>query len=165
VGDALLWAIGYSDSGGNITVAGEGNQFVTMGGGYGVPGSASWTTTITGLTPGNYTLGFKIANEGEPLSQTMTAALSGGANASGMFTTTTGFGQFYWKSWEQEDLAFTATGSTATLTFSVDMQAYDMGLDDITITPVGTTPEPGTLALLGTGVLAAFGAFRRRLLS
>ena len=33
LGDGLLWAIGYVDSGGSITVAGDGNQFVTMGGG------------------------------------------------------------------------------------------------------------------------------------
>jgi hypothetical protein len=34
VGDALLWAIGYTDIGGSATVAGHGNQFVTMGGGF-----------------------------------------------------------------------------------------------------------------------------------
>ena len=30
VGDALIWAVGYSDSGGNISVAGSGQQFVTL---------------------------------------------------------------------------------------------------------------------------------------
>jgi Protein of unknown function (DUF642)/PEP-CTERM motif len=162
VGDALLWGIGYSDSGGNITVAGAGNQFVTLGGGYGVPGSASWTTTITGLTPGYYSLGFEIANEGEPPTQTMTATLSGGANATGTFTTTTGASLYYWKSWEQEYLDFTATGGNTTLTFSVVNQAFDMGLDNITLTPVVVTPEPGTLVMFGTGIVGIAGIIRRK---
>src|ERR1019366_7159669 len=33
------------------------------------------------------------------------------------------------------------------------------------VSPLGTTPELGTLVLLGTGVLGALGAFRRRLMS
>src|SRR5438270_168764 len=32
-GDGPEWAIGYADGGGSVTVAGSGNQFVTMGGG------------------------------------------------------------------------------------------------------------------------------------
>jgi hypothetical protein len=163
VGDALLWAIGYADGGGNITVAGAGNQFVTLGGGYGVPGTASWATTITGLTPGNYRLGFEIANEGEPPSQTMTATLSGGASATGTFTTTTGAGLYYWKSWEQENLNFTATGASASLTFSVVSQAYDMGLDNITVTPTGVIPEPGALVMFGTGIIGLAGVLRRKI--
>jgi hypothetical protein len=95
-GDALLWAIGYP----GVTVAGAGNQFVTLGGGYGEPGSASWTTTITGLTRGkNYELAFKIANEGEARSQTMWARVRVSGSVVGLqesFTTTTGFGQDFW---------------------------------------------------------------------
>ncbi len=33
VGDALLWHVGYNDAGGTATLAGDGNQFVTLGGG------------------------------------------------------------------------------------------------------------------------------------
>ena len=73
-GDDLLWAVGAIN--GLVSVAGAGNQFVTLGGGIAGPGTASWTTRITGLSPGNnYMLGFKIANEGEAPSQTMTASL------------------------------------------------------------------------------------------
>ncbi|MGA3318240.1 MAG: PEP-CTERM sorting domain-containing protein [Candidatus Korobacteraceae bacterium] len=39
--------------------------------------------------------------------------------------------------------------------------SYAFALDG---TPVGTTPEPGTLVLLGTGILGLMGAIRRRLL-
>jgi hypothetical protein len=45
-GDGLLWAIGYADGSGSITTAGAGNQFVTLGGGFGAPGTADWSTTF-----------------------------------------------------------------------------------------------------------------------
>src|SRR5438045_5298263 len=51
VGDALMWAIGYSDTGGSVTVAGDGKQFVTMGGGP-VTGSGTWTQSVSGFTIG-----------------------------------------------------------------------------------------------------------------
>src|SRR6516165_7972580 len=64
IGDQALWAVGYSDGGGSITTAGDGNQFVTMGGGYFVPGSSSFDQLVAGFTPGNaYTLTFKMASE------------------------------------------------------------------------------------------------------
>src|SRR5216684_8815167 len=63
-GDALLWSVGYSDSGGSVTVAGSGKQFVTLGGGFDMVGTASWSTGITGLIPGNaYLLDFMMADE------------------------------------------------------------------------------------------------------
>src|ERR1051326_3190585 len=64
VGDALLWAVGYADPFGSVTVAGSGQQFVTLGGGFDETGTGSWTTSVTGLIPGqNYLLDFMIADE------------------------------------------------------------------------------------------------------
>lgn len=132
-GDNWIWAVGA----GGVTVAGAGRQFVTLGGGIGGPGTAYWTTTVTGLNSGNYMLRFKIANEGYAASQTITATLSGGANGTGSFTTTcTGPG--LWGCWQQESLLFTVTGGAATLTFTNNQQ-YDIGLDDIKIVRVPNT--------------------------
>jgi hypothetical protein len=59
-GDALLWAVGYP----NVTVAGDGRQFVTLGGGIFESGTASWQQTLTGLSPGGtYILTFEMASE------------------------------------------------------------------------------------------------------
>ena len=155
IGDGLLWNTAYPSTG----VAGEGKQFVTMGGGDKATGNASiWRTTIFGLSPGQkYRLGFKIANEGEPASQTMGAQVSFGTGASGgaarTYTTTCGSGQYFWQCWEQEYLLFTAVDHRATLDFFVVQQQYNMGLDDITIKEVPQTggtwtpicPPPSTL--------------------
>jgi hypothetical protein len=52
-GDGSLWAIGYVDGGGSVTVAGAGNQFVTLGSGFdNPPAFAAWSQTLTGLTVG-----------------------------------------------------------------------------------------------------------------
>ncbi len=66
VGDHLLWRTGYSDPDGSVVRAGRGAQFVTLGGGYWARGSASWSTTISGLRPGRwYELSFMISNENQ----------------------------------------------------------------------------------------------------
>jgi hypothetical protein len=47
---------------------------------------------------------------------------------------------------------------------SVEITSPDfvMNINNITYNGVTTTPEPGTLVMLGTGVLAAAGSLRRR---
>src|SRR5690242_10330040 len=50
-GDGPHWAVGYSDIGGSITTAGEGNQFVTMGGGGSVD-TGGWSQSVGGFTIG-----------------------------------------------------------------------------------------------------------------
>src|SRR5271165_3278041 len=53
-GDALLWNATFPQCcGGTGTAkAGDGNQFVTLGGGFFSSGSESWSQIITGLTVG-----------------------------------------------------------------------------------------------------------------
>jgi hypothetical protein len=158
VGDGLLWAVGYSDPDGSVTVAGDGKQFVTLGGGIGVAGSASWTTKITGLTVGDtYDLNFKIANQG-PLPpegniglQVMTVGFSDGSSTGpSMFTApTNGVGLPYWRFWLSETLPFAATATSVDVVFSVTNQAADMGLDSVSV-PV-PVPEPSTWAMLALG--------------
>ena len=170
VGDALLWAIGYHDGGGGVTVAGSGNQFVTLGGGFLTSSGAAstWATTITGLTAGNsYDLNFKIAFEGgdTPVpQQSMTVGFaSGSSTASQVFSAPFNPGN-YWKIWLPETLVFTATATSAIVDFSVVNQINDMGLDSV---GVSNAPVPGPVAGAGLpGLMFAGGSlgflWRRR---
>jgi hypothetical protein len=166
-GDAAIWRVGYVDGAGSITVAGDGQQFVTMGGGYGPTGATSWEQTIGGLISGQtYLLEFQMAAEaaGGPFStagitQTLTASLTGTGTISQDFTATNDVGN-YWQDWETKSLAFTADAASMTLRFSYS-GPYDVGLDNVRITERSSVPEPASLALLGVA-LAGLGFSRRR---
>ncbi len=134
VGDHLLWRTGYSDPDGSVVRAGRGAQFVTLGGGYWARGSASWSTTISGLRPGRwYELSFMISNENqrkEPLTLSVSFP-SGAAAAPRSFSAKASTG--YWSAWEFEEQTFRATQATAVVMFSVDNQRYDIGLDNVSV--------------------------------
>jgi hypothetical protein len=160
VGDALLWAIGYNDGGGGVTVAGDGKQFVTLGGGFRSNGNGTtsqWSTTITGLITGqSYILNFMTASEA-PFSgaQTMSVGFSSGSSTpSQSFTSAPSPGN-YWKNWVTQSETFVATDISAVVDFSVTNQQYDMGLDKVSVSLApSTVPEPSSLLLLSSGLVA-----------
>ena len=152
-GDALLWAKGYNDGGGTVYATGDGNQFVTLGGGCcgRPPGSPSWTTTIDGLTSGaRYVVHFMTSNETDALSQTMMAQVDSGPVLS--YTPPNMAFANYWGNWTAESYAFVAAGSSASLTFSVDSIVQDMGLDAVSVS--AGIPESSTWAMMLAGFAA-----------
>ncbi len=132
-GEALIWRVGYSDGGGTITKAGHGSQFVTLGGGYHAPGSGSWSTTISGLSPGTtYQLSFMVANENLGTPQTITVSFTRGSSSPAQsYTVQPDKG--YWSVWEDKAQTFKATATTAEVKFSVTNQQYDLGLDNVRV--------------------------------
>jgi len=165
-GDGLLWAIGYADGGGSVTTAGDGNQFVTLGGGFDAPGSADWSTTITGLSAGaSYVLTFMTATElgtgiepGGP--QTMTVGFLSGSSTSPESFTSPVSSAAYWRTWVTQDYTFVASADSAVVDFSVTDQQYDMGLDNVSVSPATATPEPSSLWFLASGLVVLAGAAR-----
>lgn len=148
-GDALLWAVGYSDPFGSIITAGNGKQFVTMGGGFDDVGTASWSTTISGLVAGSsYLLDFMMANENtlSPDQQITVDFTSGSPTLPVTFTAAGSSSANYWRDWQNKEETFLATGTSATVRFTATTQ-FDVGLDNVRVSDA-IVPEPSSLNLL-----------------
>ena len=169
VGDAAVWRIGYVDGGGSIIVAGEGEQFTTMGGGAtGVTGETHWSQTITGFDSGqNYVLGFMMANEHGTVTpqfaipQTITVSFTSGSDtAPQSFTEDSPPGDNYWRVWVAKSMMFHATDSNVTIDFSANTP-YDVGLDNVTVSAAIPEPETYALMLAGLGLLGIIARRRK----
>lgn len=161
-GDALLWAIGYADGSGSVTVAGEGRQFVTAGAGYlQNPNIGTWSQTVTGLTAGNtYDLSFMLSAEANFSGvQFVDVGASGTSLATQQFTAPLGATN-YWSGWTGYSVSFVAGGASTTLSFSSNT-SFDVGIDNISLTAVAV-PEPETYALMLAGLGVVGWAARRR---
>jgi hypothetical protein len=144
-GDGLLLAVGYADGGGSVTVAGHGNQFVIMGGGFDVVGSAAWDQVLTGLTPGTtYTLTFLSSSEGQDSGvQNISVDFPSGSSTPAHTFNAGPAPTNYWRVWVPQSLNFVATSSSVDLQFFVQNQAEDVGLDNVDVEPAVTAaPEP-----------------------
>lgn len=167
VGDALIWNATFPQCcGGTGTAkAGDGNQFVTMGGGFGPTGSSAWSQTINGLTVGQtYVVRFMMAAEGETPTQQMTVDMTSGSSTAAETFTSPVTNSLFWQNWGIDQYSFLATGTSGTLQFSVTDQAWDVGLDGVSIAAADgrtSVPEPATLGLMGLG-LAGIGLARRK---
>lgn len=151
VGDALIWNAAYTDAFG-IGHAGEGDQWVTMGGGFNAPpATSSWSNTMTGLVVGElYSLNFLLAYEANPFQppapNTVTVSIVGGPTAS--FSTGPNGGPAYWGTWQPFSLSFVATSASQGFTFS-STGSYDVGLDGVNAS-VASVPLPAALQLFGS---------------
>jgi hypothetical protein len=161
-GDARMWRIGYVDGGGSIIVAGEGSQFVTLGGGAFAVGTTTWSQIIPALAPGDYDLEFKMASEG-PCCGTQAITVSFPAGSDTLPETFSAdpapATANYWRDWEQKAMIVHATGGDLTLAFTATVP-FDVGLDDVNLEarPTQGVPVPGTLVLMSAGIAALVGA-------
>ncbi len=158
-----LCRVGYTDGVGTATIAGHGNQFLLMGGGIGKVSDATWSTVITGLTPGvTYTLGFLMASQLPRVASTVTVNFMNGSSTPPQSFTISPFAFAYWETWEQEQMNFVATATSATVVFSIFQQLSELGLDYLTVAvaaPPITTPSVASINLpICNGLVLAPGA-------
>jgi hypothetical protein len=164
-GNLKLWGPGTGSNNG-LTASPDGGNFMALDGAFNV---APLTQTLTGLTVGDQvTITFYYAGaqqysydgdttEGFRVSlgdQTQDTPILD--NVSHGFT-----------GWHQANMTFTATSSSETLSFlalgtPAGVPPFTL-LDGVSATQQSPVPEPGSLALLGTGITAAAGFLRRRL--
>ena len=149
VGDGPHWAVGYVDGSGSVTVAGAGNQFVTMGGG-GTVGTGTWSQLVSGFTIGqSYRLTFMLASEtGADTNQVVSASILGVASQNFVAPVS---GANYWRNWGAFGLDFTAQNASETVQFS-STTVRDVGLDNVGISQNGGVPEPASWGLMGAGI-------------
>jgi uncharacterized repeat protein (TIGR03803 family) len=170
---ALIWRVGYSDSAGSITVAGDGMQFVTLGGRWtGSSGSGAVSQTLSGLTPGKtYVISFMIAAEstganfyGET-STPITVGVSAGSSTPPQTYTATNTVGNYWREWLEKQYTFVASASSATIQFSTYQNWDWIGLDNVRLAELaaptisGFSPTSGgagtSVTITGTSFIGA----------
>lgn len=158
-----LCRVGYSDGVGNVGNAGHGKQFLLLGSGPPIHGDATWSTTITGLTPGTtYSLGFLMASQLPRIATTVTVSFQSGSSTPAESFMMSPFALAYWGTWEQKQMNFLATSDRAQVVFAVVEQGSELGLDYMTIQvaiPPVTTPTLTSVTLpIGDSVRFSPGA-------
>lgn len=145
----------------------EGNNWLDLTGDTTNNDTEGVQQTIATTIGDNYSLSFYVGNTYDP------RGVYGTTSTVDVFANTTSLGAFTNScttctsklTWQPFTTSFTATTTSITLKFLNGDPANDNsnGLDNIIVLdngPVGTTPEPGSLALAGLAVL--FLAVRRR---
>ena len=142
-----------------------GNQWVILGD-FGADGS--WIEqAVSGFTIGqSYTLSFAIASELQGGGgSTICVSLTAGDCSTGTDFSAPLRGANFWDTWGTRSLIFTATSTTMTIHFEgvPNDVAFDVGLDNVQIAGgSASVPEPGSLTLLGLGLVSLITARRCR---
>ncbi len=164
-GNVSLW--NSSNGGVNaIPASPDGNSFLGMDGAY---QQATVSQTVNNLTVGaTYLLSFYYAGAQQSgFTGQTTEALTVGFGSQTYNTPVLTDANHGFTGWSAQSVAFTATSTSQTLSFLADgtpggEPPFSL-LDGVSLVQV--TPEPSTLALLGSGILAVGGLVRRRRMS
>ena len=148
---------------GNNGIIPDGNQVAFVEGIY-YPSSIS--QAVSGLTPGTqYLVSFSDNATTAPWAEpTLGVYIDGTQEFTQVVAPVEASGSFT-QPYHLESFTFTATSDTQTLKFQVAASGSDNValIDNVLMTPVSSVPEPGTLALLASGIMGlSVYAWRKR---
>ena len=152
------WTLG--GAGGAFTVSGafyaysgaeDGTYYLAMGP---VGSDGTLSQTFSDTAGQHYTFSFWFASVGDQGSD-FSAYWDGGAPLLSLTNPNTG------AAWSEYSYSVTGTGSDTIQFHFRDDPAY-MVLDNVSVSQSGTTPEPSSLLLLGSGLLTVGGVIRRK---
>jgi hypothetical protein len=137
--------------------ASNGNYFLDLTGYHDSPPYSGVTQTIATTVGASYALTFDL---GSSISYNAGGtdsilAEAGATNLLFSFTTAST------NAWQSETLNFVATSPNTLIDLLGNSGGAYIGLDNVSVTQTSAVPEPATLMLLGTGLLALGGVGRR----
>jgi hypothetical protein len=151
--------IGPTNPFGVTASPGGGNYFLDLSGYHNGDPSGGVQQTIATTIGASYLLTFYLGSD--PAYGIPDGLLATAGSASQSFATT-GIDP---NNWEFEQLAFTATSSSTTISLLGNLGQNYVGLDDVSVvqTSVGSVPEPSTWAMMILGFAGVgFMAYRRK---
>jgi hypothetical protein len=164
-GNVRLWGPGTGSNNG-LTASPDGGNYMAMDGAY---SQAPLTQTLTGLVVGDQvTVTFYYAGAQQyTFDGSTTEAFRVSLGDQTQDTPILDNVSHGFTGWHQASMTFTATSTSETLSFLAlgtpsGVPPFSL-LDGVSATQQSPVPEPGSLALLGTGITAAAGFLRRRL--